>query len=217
MRVVLAEDLFLLRDGLVRMLEAYDFEVLAAVETGPELTKAFAELRPDVAVVDVRLPPSHTDEGLQCALAARRDRPGLPVLVLSQHVEQLYARELLADGNGGIGYLLKDRVFDADQFIDAVRRVAGGGTAMDPQVIQQLLSRRAQDKPIGQLTPREREVMELMAQGRSNAAIAAQLVVTERAVSKHTSNIFGKLGLPVSDDDNRRVLAVIAYLDRGQQ
>ncbi|MEU9749787.1 MULTISPECIES: response regulator transcription factor [Streptomyces] len=217
MRVVLAEDLFLLRDGLVRMLEAYDFEVLAAVETGPELTKAFAELRPDVAVVDVRLPPSHTDEGLQCALAARRDRPGLPVLVLSQHVEQLYARELLADGNGGIGYLLKDRVFDADQFIDAVRRVAGGGTAMDPQVIQQLLSRRTQDKPIGQLTPREREVMELMAQGRSNAAIAAQLVVTERAVSKHTSNIFGKLGLPVSDDDNRRVLAVIAYLDRGQQ
>ncbi|QHY95176.1 Transcriptional regulatory protein DegU [Streptomyces sp. S4.7] len=217
MRVVLAEDLFLLRDGLVRMLEAYDFEVLAAVETGPELTKAFAELEPDVAVVDVRLPPSHTDEGLQCALAARRDRPGLPVLVLSQHVEQLYARELLADGNGGIGYLLKDRVFDADQFIDAVRRVAGGGTAMDPQVIQQLLSRRAQDEPIGRLTPREREVMELMAQGRSNAAIAAQLVVTERAVSKHTSNIFGKLGLPVSDDDNRRVLAVIAYLDRGQQ
>ncbi|MFD3482042.1 MULTISPECIES: response regulator transcription factor [unclassified Streptomyces] len=217
MRVVLAEDLFLLRDGLVRMLEAYDFEVLAAVETGPELTKAFKELEPDVAVVDVRLPPSHTDEGLQCALAARRDRPGLPVLVLSQHVEQLYARELLADGNGGIGYLLKDRVFDADQFIDAVRRVAAGGTAMDPQVIQQLLSRRAQDKPIGQLTPREREVMELMAQGRSNAAIASQLVVTERAVSKHTSNIFGKLGLPVSDDDNRRVLAVIAYLDRGQQ
>lgn len=217
MRVVLAEDLFLLRDGLVRMLEAYDFEVLAAVETGPELTKAFEELEPDVAVVDVRLPPSHTDEGLQCALAARRDRPGLPVLVLSQHVEQLYARELLADGNGGIGYLLKDRVFDADQFIDAVRRVAGGGTAMDPQVIQQLLSRRAQDKPIGRLTPREREVMELMAQGRSNAAIAAQLVVTERAVSKHTSNIFGKLGLPVSDDDNRRVLAVIAYLDRGQR
>ncbi|WP_329032828.1 response regulator transcription factor [Streptomyces sp. NBC_01725] len=217
MRVVLAEDLFLLRDGLVRMLEAYDFEVLAAVETGPELTKAFAELEPDVAVVDVRLPPSHTDEGLQCALAARRDRPGLPVLVLSQHVEQLYARELLADGNGGIGYLLKDRVFDADQFIDAVRRVAGGGTAMDPQVIQQLLSRRAQDEPIGRLTPREREVMELMAQGRSNAAIAAQLVVTERAVSKHTSNIFGKLGLPVSDDDNRRVLAVIAYLDRGQR
>ncbi|MFF1925756.1 LuxR C-terminal-related transcriptional regulator [Streptomyces sp. NPDC058221] len=215
MRVVLAEDLFLLRDGLVRMLEAYDFEIAAAVETGPELTRALAELKPDVAVVDVRLPPSHTDEGLQCALAARRDRPGLPVLVLSQHVEQLYARELLADGNGAIGYLLKDRVFDADQFIDAVRRVAAGGTAMDPQVISQLLSRRSQDKPMGGLTPREREVMEQMAQGRSNAAIASHMVITERAVAKHTSNIFGKLGLPPSDDDNRRVLAVLAYLDRG--
>lgn len=215
MRVVLAEDLFLLRDGLVRMLEAYDFEIAAAVETGPELTRALAELKPDVAVVDVRLPPSHTDEGLQCALAARRVRPGLPVLVLSQHVEQLYARELLADGNGAIGYLLKDRVFDADQFIDAVRRVAAGGTAMDPQVISQLLSRRAQDKPMGGLTPREREVMELMAQGRSNAAIASHMVITERAVAKHTSNIFGKLGLPPSDDDNRRVLAVLAYLDQG--
>lgn len=215
MRVVLAEDLFLLRDGLVRMLEAYDFEIAAAVETGPELTRALAELKPDVAIVDVRLPPSHTDEGLQCALAARRDRPGLPVLVLSQHVEQLYARELLADGNGAIGYLLKDRVFDADQFIDAVRRVAAGGTAMDPQVISQLLSRRSQDKPMGGLTPREREVMEQMAQGRSNAAIASHMVITERAVAKHTSNIFGKLGLPPSDDDNRRVLAVLAYLDRG--
>ncbi|WP_405661713.1 response regulator transcription factor [Streptomyces sp. NBC_01166] len=215
MRVVLAEDLFLLRDGLVRMLEAYDFEIAAAVESGPELTKALVELEPDVAVVDVRLPPSHTDEGLQCALAARRRRPGLPVLVLSQHVEQLYARELLADGNGGIGYLLKDRVFDADQFIDAVRRVAAGGTAMDPQVISQLLSRRSADEPMGGLTPREREVMELVAQGRSNVAIASQLVVTERAVAKHTSNIFGKLGLPVSDDDNRRVLAVLTYLDRG--
>ncbi|MFJ8824977.1 LuxR C-terminal-related transcriptional regulator [Streptomyces sp. NPDC102467] len=216
MRVVLAEDLFLLRDGLVRMLEAYDFEIAAAVESGPELTRALAELAPDVAVVDVRLPPSHTDEGLQCALAARRERPGLPVLVLSQHVEQLYARELLADGTGGVGYLLKDRVFDADQFIDAVRRVAAGGTAMDPQVIQQLLSRRATDPPLGGLTPRELEVLELMAQGRSNAAIAGQLVVTERAIAKHTSNIFAKLGLPVSDDDNRRVLAVIAYLDQGR-
>ncbi len=197
------------------MLEAFGFEILAAVETGPELTRALAELEPDVAVVDVRLPPSHTDEGLQCALEARRARPGLPVLVLSQHVEQLYARELLADGSGGIGYLLKDRVFDAGQFVDAVRRVAAGGTAMDPQVISQLLSRRAQDKPMGGLTPRDREVMELMAQGRSNAAIADRLVVTERAIAKHTSNIFGKLGLPVSDDDNRRVLAVLAYLDRG--
>ncbi|MER5514644.1 LuxR C-terminal-related transcriptional regulator [Streptomyces sp. NPDC048254] len=214
MRVVLAEDLFLLRDGLVRLLEAYDFEIAAAVETGPELTRALAELEPDVAVVDVRLPPTHTDEGLQCALRARQDRPGLPVLVLSQHVEQLYARELLADGSGGVGYLLKDRVFDAEQFVDAVRRVAAGGTAMDPQVIQQLLSRRSGDRPLAGLTPREQEVLELMAQGRSNAAIAGQLVVTERAIAKHTSNIFTKLGLEVSDDDNRRVLAVLAYLDR---
>ncbi|MGA5129009.1 response regulator transcription factor [Streptomyces olivoreticuli] len=215
MRVVLAEDLFLLRDGLVRMLEAFGFEIAAAVESGPELTRALAELNPDVAIVDVRLPPSFTDEGLQCALAARRHTPGLPVLVLSQHVEQLYARELLADGTGGIGYLLKDRVFDAAQFVDAVRRVAAGGTAMDPQVISQLLTRRSQDTPMGRLTPREREVIELMAQGRSNAAIAAQLQITERAVTKHTSNIFAKLGLPPSDDDNRRVLAVLAYLDRG--
>ncbi|GAA0610083.1 response regulator transcription factor [Streptomyces crystallinus] len=215
MRVVLAEDLFLLRDGLVRLLEAYDFEIVAAVESGPELTRALAESEPDVAIVDVRLPPTHTDEGLQCALAARRARPGLPVLVLSQHVEQLYARELLADGNGGVGYLLKDRVFDAEQFVDAVRRVAGGGTAMDPQVISQLLSRKVRDSPVAGLTPRELEVMELMAQGRSNAAIAQQLVVTERAIAKHTSNIFAKLGLPVSDDDNRRVLAVLAYLERG--
>lgn len=216
MRVVLAEDLFLLRDGLVRLLEAYDFEIAAAVESGPELERALAELEPDVAVVDVRLPPTHTDEGLQCALAARRRTPGLPVLVLSQHVEQLYARELLADGSGGVGYLLKDRVFDAEQFVDAVRRVAAGGTAMDPQVIQQLLARRSGDGqgPVERLTPREREVLELMAQGRSNAAIAGKLVVTERAVAKHTANIFVKLGLEVSDDDNRRVLAVLAYLDR---
>ncbi|MCC3774027.1 response regulator transcription factor [Streptomyces sp. UNOB3_S3] len=215
MRVVLAEDLFLLRDGLVRLLEAYGFEIAAAVASGPELTRALAEERPDVAVVDVRLPPSFTDEGLQCALAARRATPGLPVLVLSQHVEQLYARELLADGSGGVGYLLKDRVFDAEQFVDAVRRVAAGGTAMDPQVISQLLTRREKDRPMAGLTPREREVMELMAQGRSNTAIAERLTVTERAIAKHTSNIFGKLGLPPSDDDNRRVLAVLAYLDRG--
>ncbi|WP_255950917.1 response regulator transcription factor [Streptomyces odontomachi] len=214
MRVVLAEDLFLLRDGLVRMLQAFGFEIAAAVESGPELTRALAELRPDVAVIDVRLPPTHTDEGLQCALAARRERPGLPVLILSQHVERLYARELLADGDGGIGYLLKDRVFDAGQFVDAVQRVAAGGTAMDPQVISQLLARRSVERPLSVLTARELEVLELMAQGRSNAAIAGQLVVTERAIAKHTSNIFAKLGLEVSDDDNRRVLAVLAYLDR---
>ncbi|WP_049571135.1 LuxR C-terminal-related transcriptional regulator [Streptomyces sp. SBT349] len=215
MRVVLAEDLFLLRDGLVRLLEAHDFQIAAAVDNGPGLSRALADLKPDVAVVDVRLPPSFTDEGLQCALQARREQPGLPVLVLSQHVEQLYARELLADGKGGVGYLLKDRVFDAEQFVDAVRRVAAGGTAMDPQVIQQLLAQHGgHNSPLERLTPREVEVIELMAQGRSNAAIAERLVVTERAVAKHTSNIFTKLGLPPSDDDNRRVLAVLAYLER---
>ncbi|KOT58058.1 LuxR family transcriptional regulator [Streptomyces rimosus subsp. rimosus] len=197
------------------MLEAFDFEIAAAVGNGPDLARALEEERPDVAVVDVRLPPTLTDEGLQCALTARRARPGLPVLVLSQHVEQLYARELLADGTGGVGYLLKDRVFDAEQFIDAVRRVAAGGTAMDPEVIAQLLSRRSGDRPLARLTPRETEVLELMAEGRSNTAIASKLVITERAVAKHTSNIFGKLQLPPSDDDNRRVLAVLAYLDRG--
>jgi DNA-binding NarL/FixJ family response regulator len=215
MRVVLAEDLFLLRDGLVRLLEAYGFEIAAAVDNGPELSRALVELHPDVAVVDVRLPPSFTDEGLQAALGARKEIPGLPVLVLSQHVEQLYARELLADGTGGIGYLLKDRVFDADQFVDAVRRVAAGGTAMDPQVISQLFARNSGDEPLKHLTPREREVLELMAEGRSNVAIAQKLVVTERAIAKHTSNIFAKLALPPSDDDNRRVLAVLAYLDKG--
>jgi DNA-binding NarL/FixJ family response regulator len=213
MRVVLAEDLFLLRDGLVRLLEAYDFEIAAAVDNGPELTRALLSLKPDVAVVDVRLPPTFTDEGLQAALHARREITGLPVLVLSQHVEQLYARELLADGSGGVGYLLKDRVFDADQFVDGVRRVAAGGTAMDPQVISQLLVHKARDEPLGDLTPREREVLALMAEGRSNIAIAERLVVTERAIAKHTSNIFLKLDLPPSDDDNRRVLAVLAYLN----
>lgn len=175
----------------------------------------------------VRIPPRYrvppADAGrwaralwvLRGALRARRARPGLPVLVLSQHVERLYARELPADGVGGVGYPLKDRVLDAEQFVDSVRRVAAGGTAMDPQVIQQLLAGRAGDgRPLGRLTPREMEVLELMAQGRSNAAIAGHLVVTERAIAKHTSNIFAKLGLEVSDDDNRRVLAVLTYLDQ---
>ncbi|MCP2340236.1 LuxR C-terminal-related transcriptional regulator [Actinomadura rupiterrae] len=214
MRVVLAEDLALLREGLVSLLQAHDFEIAAAVDNGPSLLKALLDHRPDVAVVDVRLPPTFTDEGLQAALEARRQVPGLPVLVLSQYVEQLYARELLADGSGGIGYLLKDRVFDAGQFVDAVRRVASGGTAMDPEVVARLVARGRDDSPLGRLTPREREVMELMAQGRSNAAIAQQLVVTERAVTKHTANIFAKLDLAVSDDDNRRVLAVLAYLNQ---
>jgi DNA-binding NarL/FixJ family response regulator len=210
MRVVLAEDLYLLRDGLIRLLEAHGFEIVAAVATGPDLLAALLEHRPDVAVVDVRLPPTLTDEGLQAALQARREVPGLPVLVLSQHVEQLYARELLADGSGGVGYLLKDRVLNADQFIDAVRRVAAGGTAMDPDVIAKLL---AKGRALDRLTAREREVLSLMAEGRSNAAIAARLFLSESAVGKHTASIFAKLDLAASDDDNRRVLAVLAYLN----
>lgn len=212
MRVVLAEDLALLRDGLVRLLEAHGFEIVAAVDNGPALLRALIENTPDVAVVDVRLPPTFTDEGLQAALEARRRVPGLPVLVLSQYVEQLYARELLADGSGAVGYLLKDRVFDPVQFVDAVRRVAAGGTAMDPEVIAKLLTRNADAAPLGRLTEREREVLGLMAEGRSNAAIAKSLFVSEGAVSKHTTSIFGKLGIMASDDDNRRVLAVLAYL-----
>jgi DNA-binding NarL/FixJ family response regulator len=212
-RVVLAEDLYLLRDGLTHLLTAHGFDVVAAVSSGPELVKALDEQNPDVAIVDVRLPPTFTDEGLQAALEARRKVPGLPVLVLSQHVEQLYARELLADGAGSIGYLLKDRVLNSDQFIDAVRRVAQGGTAMDPEVISKLLASNARNEPVAGLSPREREVLELMAEGRSNAAIAAQLFVSEGAVGKHTANIFSKLRLAPSDDSNRRVLAVLAYLN----
>ena len=181
--------------------------------TGPDLLAALLEHRPDVAVVDVRLPPTLTDEGLQAALQARRSITGLPVLVLSQHVEQLYARELLADGTGGVGYLLKDRVLNADQFIDAVRRVAAGGTAMDPDVIAKLLVRHTRAEPLGRLSAREREVLSLMAEGRSNAAIAGRLFLSESAVGKHTASIFTKLDLAASDDDNRRVLAVLAYLN----
>jgi DNA-binding NarL/FixJ family response regulator len=213
MRVVLAEDLALLRDGLIRLLEAHDCQVVEAVDNGPSLLRALTTHRPDVAVVDVRLPPTFTDEGLRAALEARAQVPGLPVLVLSQYVEQLYARELLADRSGGVGYLLKDRVANVGQFIDAVRQVANGGTAMDPEVISQLLSRRSTDAPLASLTPREREVLSLMAEGRSNAAIAARMFITDKAVSKHTNSIFARLGLPPSDDDNRRVLAVLAYLN----
>jgi DNA-binding NarL/FixJ family response regulator len=212
-RVVLGEDLALLRDGLIRLLSAHDFEVVEAVDNGPSLLHALIEHKPDVAVVDVRLPPTFTDEGLRAAIDARAQVPGLPVLVLSQYVEQLYARELLSDGQGGVGYLLKDRIANVGQFIDAVRRVADGGTAMDPEVVSQLLARNAGSEPLHQLTPREREVLEQMAEGRSNAAIAGKLFITEKAVSKHTNNIFAKLGLPQSSDDNRRVLAVLAYLN----
>jgi DNA-binding NarL/FixJ family response regulator len=211
-RVVIAEDLALLRDGLIRLLRAFEFEVVEAVDNGPSLLRALTAHRPDVAVVDVRLPPTFTDEGLRAALEARKQVPGLPILVLSQHVEQLYARELLSDSSGGIGYLLKDRVSDVSQFVDAVRRVAAGGTALDPDVVAQLLTRHAREEPLQRLTPREREVLGLMAEGRSNAAIASAMFVTEKAVSKHTNSIFGKLDLPPSEDDNRRVKAVLAYL-----
>jgi DNA-binding NarL/FixJ family response regulator len=210
-RVVIAEDLALLRDGLIRLLRDHGFEVAAAVEDGEALVEAIVEHRPDVAVVDVRLPPAFRDEGLRAALEARRRVPGTPVLVLSQYVERTYAAELLADGQGGVGYLLKDRVADPLEFVDAVKRVARGGTAMDPEVVARLLAGRSEGS-LDSLTPREREVLGLMAEGRTNAAIAERLVVTGGAVEKHVSSIFGKLGLPPSEADHRRVLAVLAYL-----
>jgi DNA-binding NarL/FixJ family response regulator len=212
-RVVIAEDLFLLREGLIRLLEAYGFEIAAATDNAADFLSAVRAGGCDVAVVDVRLPPTFTDEGLRAALTARAEIPGLPVLVVSQYVEQLYARELLADGKGAVGYLLKDRVLDGAQFTDAVSRVASGGTAMDPEVIARLLARNtAPEGPVVKLSPREREVLELMAEGRSNAAIAATLVVGEGAVAKHINSIFAKLQLPPADQDHRRVLAVLRYL-----
>ena len=213
MRVVIAEDLFLLRDGLTRLLNAHGIDVTAAVGSGPELLTALLDQRPDVAVIDVRLPPTFTDEGLKVALEARQQIPNLPVLVLSQYVEQLYARELLSDHAGGVGYLLKDRVFSDEAFVEALRTVAAGGTVLDPEVIGKLLRKHAAEEPVATLSGREREVLELMAQGRSNGAIAQQLFVSEKAVSKHSTSIFAKLGLEPSDDDNRRVLAVLAYLN----
>jgi DNA-binding NarL/FixJ family response regulator len=212
-RLVIAEDLFLLREGLVRLLEAHGFEIAAAVDSAPGLLEALLEHKPDASVVDVRLPPSFTDDGLRAAIEARRQIPGLPVLVLSQYVEQLYARELLADQAGAVGYLLKDRVFNDDRFADAIRTVAAGGTVMDPEVVAKLMGRRAQDEPITRLTAREREVLKLMAEGRSNSAIAQRLFISEKAVGKHSTSIFTKLDLAQSTDDNRRVLAVLAFLN----
>ena len=213
MRIVIGEDLFLLREGLVKLLSAHGFEIVAAVATAPELLTALVDEHPDVGIVDVRLPPTHTDDGLRAALRARQQIPGLPVLVLSQYVEQLYARELLADQAGGVGYLLKDRVFNDEAFTGAIRTVAAGGTVLDPEVVSKLMTRRSRDAPVARLTPREREVLALMAEGRSNAAIAQRLFVTEKAVSKHAAGIFAKLDLALSEDDNRRVLAVLAYLE----
>ncbi|MGD9959766.1 LuxR C-terminal-related transcriptional regulator [Nocardioides sp.] len=211
MRLVLAEDHALLRDGLIRLLEAHDFTIVAAVDNAADLEAALGDPTLDAAVVDVRLPPTFTDEGLRAAIAARARRPGFPVMVLSQYVERLYARELLASGQGAIGYLLKDRIADVGEFVDGVRRVGAGGTVLDPEVIATIMARQ-QEAPVERLTPREREVLALMAEGRSNAAIAAALFITEKAVAKHTNNIFTKLDLPIALDDNRRVLAVLAWL-----
>ncbi|MFC6880833.1 MULTISPECIES: response regulator transcription factor [Actinomadura] len=213
MRIVVAEDLYLLRDGMVRLIEACGHEVVATAATGPETLDALRTWRPDVSVIDVRMPPTQTDEGLKAALAARAEMPGLPVLILSQHVQQLYARELLADGSGGVGYLLKESVFDADQFIGALERVASGGTAMDPAVIAKLLSGGSPGRMLDRLTERERSVLALMAEGLSNQAISRRLFLSESAVGKYTTSMFGKLGITDDEDGNRRVLAVLTYLN----
>jgi DNA-binding NarL/FixJ family response regulator len=212
MRVVVADDAVLLREGLVRLLTESGHTVVAAVGDGPSLVEAVVEHRPDVAIVDVRMPPSHTDEGLRAAVEARRRVPGTPILVLSQYVEVSYADDLLADRGGAVGYLLKDRVSDVADFLDGMRRVAAGATVLDPEVVGQLLVRRRRDDPLRSLTPREREVLGLMAEGRSNTAIARRMVVTDGAVEKHVKNIFTKLDLPPDDEQHRRVLAVLTYL-----
>ncbi|HUR74923.1 MAG TPA: response regulator transcription factor [Sporichthya sp.] len=214
MRVVLAEDSAILRDGLVELITARGHEVPAAVGDGEALLRAAAEHRPDVCVVDIRMPPTFTDEGLRAALALRAAQPGVGVLLFSQYVETRYAADLLATSAAGIGYLLKERVADVREFMDALSRVAVGGTALDPEVVSQLVGASRQRDRIASCTPREREVLALMAEGRSNAAIAAALVVTERAVEKHVANVFTKLDLPRSDGENRRVLAVLQYLGR---
>jgi DNA-binding NarL/FixJ family response regulator len=216
MRIVIAEDSAVVRAGLAEILADRGHQVLAAVGDAEALRAAVAEHQPDVAVVDVRMPPSHTDEGLRAAIAIRRDHPGTGVLVFSQYIETRYAADLLSaptgGGAGGVGYLLKDRVADVAEFVEALSRVAAGGTALDPEVVSQLLGASRRTDGLGALTPREREVLALMAEGRSNGAIAAILVISERAVEKHVSNIFTKLGLMPSDADHRRVLAVLRYL-----
>jgi DNA-binding NarL/FixJ family response regulator len=211
-RVVLAEDSLLLRAGVARLLQDAGFEVVAQAGDLDDLLRKVRAHKPDVAIVDIKMPPSHTDEGLKAALIIRSELPGTGVLVLSQYVEKDYATELLGESAEGVGYLLKDRVADLERFIDAVRRVAEGGSVLDPEVVSRMLARRSSG-PLDQLTPREREVLELMAEGRSNSAIATELVVTERAVEKHVTNIFGKLNLPATAEGHRRVLAVLAYLN----
>jgi DNA-binding NarL/FixJ family response regulator len=211
-RVVIAEDLVLLRDGLTRLLEAHDIEVAAALADVVGLPRILDSERVDLVIADVRMPPTFTNEGLVAAIEARRAHPGLPVLVLSQYVEQLYARELLSSGEGALGYLLKDRIADVPAFIDAVRQVAAGGTVLDPKVVAAMVTRHGARSPVAALTPRERDVLALMAEGQANSGIASRLVITERAVGKHINNIFAKLGLPADTDGHRRVLAVLEYL-----
>jgi DNA-binding NarL/FixJ family response regulator len=213
MRVLIAEDSVLLRAGLTRLIAEGGFDVVAAVGDAEQLLRAVAEHRPDVVVADVRMPPTHTDEGLRAALVIRADWPRTAVLVLSQYVEERYATDLLAGNTQGVGYLLKDRVADVADFLAALRRVGEGGTALDPEVVSQLLARSRRSDPLGELTRREREALALMAEGRSNAGIAEALVVSEGAVEKHVGNIFAKLGLPAADSDHRRVLAVLRYLE----
>jgi DNA-binding NarL/FixJ family response regulator len=212
MRVVVADDSVLLREGVVRLLEESGFEVVAQAGDAEDLIRKVGAHRPDVAIVDIRMPPTNTDDGLRAALEIRASQPDTGVLVLSQYVEEGYALELVSDSAGGVGYLLKDRVADVERFVESVRRVAEGGSALDPEVVAQLLGRARRDDPLAALTPREREVLELMAEGRSNNAIAEQMVVTERAVEKHVTSIFGKLGLSPAAEDHRRVLAVLTFL-----
>ena len=212
MRVVVADDSVLLREGVVRLLEENGFEVVGQAGDAEDLIRKVRAHKPDVAVVDIRMPPTNTDDGLRAALEIRAELPDTGVLVLSQYVEEGYALDLVGDSAGGVGYLLKDRVADVDRFVDSVRRVADGGSALDPEVVSQLVGRARRDDPIDELTPREREVLELMAEGRSNNAIAEHMTVTERAVEKHVTSIFGKLDLAPAPEDHRRVLAVLAFL-----
>jgi DNA-binding NarL/FixJ family response regulator len=212
LRVVIAEDSLLMREGIASLLEGAGFEVVGKSSTADDLLLKVRSYKPDVAIVDIRMPPSHTDEGLVAAKTIRQQHPDVGVLVLSQYVEPSYAMELIANDAEGVGYLLKDRVPDVGEFASSVRRVAEGGSALDPAIVTQLVGRRRSDQPLATLTPREREVLELMAEGRSNQSIAQKLVVTDRAVEKHVTNIFGKLRLPASAEDHRRVLAVLAYL-----
>ena len=215
MRAVIAEDAVLLREGLARLLEEGGFEVVDAVDNGEALLRAVERLQPDVCVVDVRMPPTFTDEGVKAALVIRKQWPDVSLLMLSQYVEERYAVDLIAGDSRGIGYLLKDRVADVGDFLEALKRVAAGGAALDPEVVTQLLVRSGRKDPLDPLSPREREVLELMAEGRTNGSIAGHLVVTEGAVEKHVTNIFIKLGLPPADQAHRRVLAVLRYLEYG--